>query len=184
MEMFKGFEKNNNPVTSAAATVPAEGSGLEQHASTPVATPVSCIGSAMSIVGNVECSGAAQVFGRIEGQLRATELVIGEGAHVEGSIEAQEVTISGRVKGTVRAIRVSLVQAHVEGDIFHRSLSIDDSSEFEGASRRVENPIERRIVSSADSSNASGKAAQKKGSQNRPLDAPAATGGDDAPLAN
>src|SRR6516162_6705885 len=31
----------------------------------------SCIGSGMSIAGNIECSGPAQVFGRIEGELRA-----------------------------------------------------------------------------------------------------------------
>jgi cytoskeletal protein CcmA (bactofilin family) len=30
----------------------------------------------------------------------------------------------------------------LEGDIFHRSLSIEDSALFEGSSRRVENPIE------------------------------------------
>jgi cytoskeletal protein CcmA (bactofilin family) len=30
----------------------------------------------------------------------------------------------------------------VEGDIFHRSLSIDENSQFEGSSRRVENPTE------------------------------------------
>jgi hypothetical protein len=28
------------------------------------------------------------------------------------------------------------------GDIFHRSLSIDENSQFEGSSRRVENPTE------------------------------------------
>ena len=36
----------------------------------------------------------------------------------------------------------------VEGDIFHRSLSIDENSQFEGSSRRVENPTE--IPSSID----------------------------------
>ena len=30
----------------------------------------------------------------------------------------------------------------VGGDIFHRSLSIEDTALFEGSSRRVENPIE------------------------------------------
>jgi hypothetical protein len=30
----------------------------------------------------------------------------------------------------------------VEGDIFHRTLSIDENSQFEGSSRRVENPTE------------------------------------------
>ena len=96
----------------------------------------------MSIVGNVECSGPAQVFGRIEGELRATDLVIGEGAHIEGSVLAQEVTVSGRVKGTIRAVRVKLQGGAVEGDIYNRALSIDENSVFEGMSRRVENPTE------------------------------------------
>jgi cytoskeletal protein CcmA (bactofilin family) len=126
-------------------------------------TPVSCIGSGMSIVGNVECSGPAQVFGRIEGELRASDLVIGEGAHIQGSVIAQEVTVSGTVKGTIRAARVILQGGNVEGDIFNRSLSIDEKSVFEGASRRDENPTERRRENGAQpSSSAAAKAPQKK----------------------
>jgi cytoskeletal protein CcmA (bactofilin family) len=109
----------------------------------------SCIGSEMSIVGNIECKGPAQVFGRIEGELRASDLQISEGAQVEGSVIAQNVTVCGRVKGTIRAVRVKLQNGGaVEGDIFHRSLSIDENSLFEGSSRRVENPTE--IPSSID----------------------------------
>ena len=83
----------------------------------------SCIGSGMSIVGNIECKGPAQVFGRIEGEVRASDLQISDGAQVEGSVIAQNVTICGRVKGTIRAVRVKLQSGGaVEGDIFHRSL--------------------------------------------------------------
>ena len=105
----------------------------------------------MSIVGNVECKGPAQVFGRIDGELRATELVIGEGGEIEGSIVAQEVTVNGRVKGTIRAARVRLQGGTVEGDIIHRSLSIDESSVFEGMSRRMENLIERAAEPATES---------------------------------
>ena len=109
----------------------------------------SCIGSDMSTVGKIECNGPAQVFGRIEGELRASDLLISDGAQVEGSVVAQNVTVCGRVKGTVRAVRVKLQNGGaVEGDIFHRSLSIDENSQFEGSSRRVENPTE--IPSSID----------------------------------
>jgi cytoskeletal protein CcmA (bactofilin family) len=103
----------------------------------------SCIGSDMSIVGNIECNGPAQVLGRIEGEVRASDLQISEGAQVEGSVIAQNVTVCGRVKGTIRAVRVKLQNGGaVEGDIFHRTLSIDENSQFEGSSRRVENPTE------------------------------------------
>src|SRR2546421_490531 len=115
----------------------------------PKAGTSSCIGFGMSIVGNIECKGQAQVFGRIEGELRASDLLIGDGAQVEGSVIAQGVTVCGRVKGTIRAVRVKLQNGGaVEGDIFHRSLSIDENSQFEGSSRRVENPTE--IPSSID----------------------------------
>src|SRR5881392_2966898 len=92
----------------------------------------SCIGSGMSIVGNIECNGPAQVFGRIKGELRASDLLIGEGAQIDGSVIAQDVTVCGRVKGTIRAVRVKLQNGGVvDGDIFHRSLSIDENSLFE-----------------------------------------------------
>jgi cytoskeletal protein CcmA (bactofilin family) len=116
---------------------------VKQGAATEPTGTGSCIGSGMSIVGNIECNGPAQVFGRIEGELRASDLVIGDGAQVEGSVIAQDVTVRGHVKGTVRAVRVKLRDGGaVDGDIFHQSLSIDENSLFEGVSRRVENPTD------------------------------------------
>jgi len=103
----------------------------------------SCIGADMSIVGKIECNGPAQVFGRIEGEVCASDLLVGDGATIDGSVIAQNVTVCGRIKGTIRAVRVKLQNGGaVEGDIFHRSLSIDENSQFEGSSRRVENPTE------------------------------------------
>jgi cytoskeletal protein CcmA (bactofilin family) len=103
----------------------------------------------MSIVGKIDCKGPAQVFGRIEGELCASDLLVGDGATIDGSVIAQNVTVCGRIKGTIRAVRVKLQNGGaVEGDIFHRSLSIDENSLFEGSSRRVENPTE--IPSSID----------------------------------
>src|SRR5262249_4125623 len=121
--------------------------------------------SDMSIVGNIECNGRAQVFGRIEGELHASDLLISGGAQVEGSIIAQDVTVCGRIKGTIRAVRVKLQNGGaVEGDIFHRSLSIDENAQFEGSSRRVENPTE-------PSSSIAAKDPQKKDMQ-KPTPAP------------
>src|SRR5438874_10402587 len=85
----------------------------------------SCIGSGMSIVGNIECNGPAQVFGQIKGELRASDLLIGDGANVEGSVIAQDVTICRSVKGTIRAVRVKLQNGVlVVGDIYLLSLAI------------------------------------------------------------
>ena len=138
-----------------ASTVQEQPSVIEQLSPRPEPTTNaatrSCIGSGMSIVGNIECNGPAQVFGRIKGELRASELLIGDGAQIEGSIIAQDVTVCGRIKGTIRAVRIKLQDGGaVEGDIFHRSLSINENSLFEGSSRRVENPTELPSVDAKD----------------------------------
>jgi len=143
----KAPEKDKNAMAEAIGNMAQpQHSGVEQAAArlerTTKAGTASCIGSDMSIVGNIEC-GPARVFGRIKGDLRASDLLIGDGAQVEGSVIAQDVTICGRVKGTIRAVRAKLLDgAAVEGDIFHRSLSIDENALFEGSSRRVENPTD------------------------------------------
>jgi len=163
----KAPEKDKNAAANAAEVigrmVQQQHSVVEQVAASPPVPKAgtgSCIGSGMSIIGNIECNGAAQVFGRIEGELRASDLLIGNGAQVEGSVIAQDVTVCGGVKGTIRAVRVKLQDGGaVEGDIFHRSLSIDENSQFEGSSRRVENPID-------SSSSVDAKGPHKKDTQN------------------
>src|SRR5882724_3071586 len=151
--MFKSKapENDKNAAANAAEvvgrTVQQQHSVVEQPPARPEATTKagtrSCIGAGMSIVGNIECDGPAQVFGQIKGELRASDLLIGDGAQIEGSVIAQDVTICGRVKGTIRAVHVILQDGGaIEGDIFHRSLSIDESALFEGSARRVENPTD------------------------------------------
>src|SRR5206468_10677904 len=152
VDMFKSKapEKDQNAAANVAEVVGRtvqQQSVVEQppprREPTTDAVPRSCIGSGMTIVGNIECNGPAQVFGRIKGEVRASELLIGDGPQIEGSVIAQDVTVCGRVKGTIRAVRVKLQDGGaVEGDIFHRSLSIEENSLFEGSSRRVENPTD------------------------------------------
>jgi cytoskeletal protein CcmA (bactofilin family) len=121
---------------------------LERPAA-PVATEqsaddrVSAISRDMTVVGKIFGDGVLNVFGRVEGELRAVNVVIKEGAHVEGDVVAEELTVGGHVKGSIHAYRVKLDgTAVVEGDIFHRSLSIEENAHFEGSSKREENPID------------------------------------------
>jgi cytoskeletal protein CcmA (bactofilin family) len=160
-------EKDKNATANAAEamgrTVQPHDQAWAKSEPTTQAGMASCIGSDMSIAGNIECKGPAQVFGRIEGEVRASDLQINDGAQIEGSIIAQNVTVCGRVKGTIRAVRVKLQNGGaVEGDIFHRTLSIDENSQFEGSSRRVENPTD-------PSSSVDAKGPQKKDVAPAPL---------------
>jgi cytoskeletal protein CcmA (bactofilin family) len=46
------------------------------------------------------------------------------------------------VVGSIRGLRVTLqAQSHVEGDIFHQSLAIEQGAYFEGKSRRSDDPL-------------------------------------------
>jgi cytoskeletal protein CcmA (bactofilin family) len=72
--------------------------------------------------------------------------VIAEGAQIVGDVVAEELTVSGHVKGTIRANRVKVNSTGVvEGDIFHRTLMIEENARFEGTSRRNENEIVNAI---------------------------------------
>jgi cytoskeletal protein CcmA (bactofilin family) len=129
----------------AAAQV--QHSGVVQPKLTPEtqekSEAISTLGPGMSIIGKIDCQGTLHIFGRIEGELRATNVLIGNGAQFDGNVIAQGVTIDGRLTGSIHATRVSLQSnAVVDGDIFHRVLSIDEKAQFEGSSRRVDNPTE------------------------------------------
>src|SRR6516225_7118281 len=104
---------------------------------------VSSISAGLSIVGKIVGHGALTIFGHVEGGLRASTVVIAEGAQMEGEVSAEELTIGGHVKGTIHANRVKLNStAVVEGDIFYRTLTIEKNARFEGTSRRNENKID------------------------------------------
>jgi cytoskeletal protein CcmA (bactofilin family) len=144
----------------------------------PKGDTVSFIGSDMTIVGNIVCEGSARIFGHVEGELGAVDLLIGEGAQVSGNVVAQDLTVCGHVRGTIRAVRVKLkATAVVEGDIFHRSLSIEEEARFEGSSRRVENPIEatpKVQASITQTSSAQAPSAQAPSAQAPSAQAPSA----------
>ena len=81
----------NAPDVMGRVVQPHDQAWARSEPTTTKAGTASCIGSDMSIVGNIECKGPAQVFGRIEGEVRASDLQINDGAQVEGSVIAQTV---------------------------------------------------------------------------------------------
>jgi cytoskeletal protein CcmA (bactofilin family) len=127
----------------AVASAQEEIRRLSRNGNAPQPEAASSINSGLSIVGKITGQGALTIFGRVEGEVRASNVVIAEGAEMVGDVVAEELTVGGRVKGTIRANRVRLSGGGVvEGDIFHRTLAIEENARFEGASRRNENPME------------------------------------------
>ena len=139
--MFGKSKDDNDQLPSAiqqpprpAAAKPAEPGSADQ---------VSTISRGMTVVGKILGEGTLNVFGQVEGELRALNVLINEGARVEGDVVAEDLTIGGQVKGAIHASRVKLNStAVVEGDIFHRSLSIEENARFEGSSKREDNAVD------------------------------------------
>jgi cytoskeletal protein CcmA (bactofilin family) len=108
-----------------------DGSALQSEAA-------SSISSGLSIGGKIIGHGALTIFGHVEGEVRASTIVIAEGAQIEGEVSAEELTIGGYVKGTIHANRVKLNStAVVEGDIFHRTLVIEGSDASMKSARAI-----------------------------------------------
>jgi len=108
---------------------------------------VSTLGPGIVITGNIICEGSTQIFGRVTGDIVAAQIVIGDGARVEGNLTALEVAIHGAFKGTVHGNTVRLKgAATVEGEIFSKSLAVEENVQFEGVSRKLEKPIDSSAI--------------------------------------
>ena len=123
-----------------------------QHPPVPpraIATPpravdrsaVSVIGADLAIIGNLVSKGEVHIEGEVQGDLYGSLVQIGERARITGGIIADEVVVRGHVMGSIRSKKVMLqTSSHVEGDIYHQSLAIEQGAFFEGKSRRSEDP--------------------------------------------
>ena len=138
------FGKSNDEKDQASFPVQQPQRPAAKHSGEQASTDqASSISRGMTVVGKIFGEGTVQVFGHIEGELRALTVLINEGAQVEGDVVAEELTIGGQIKGTIHANRVKLNStAVVEGDIFHRSLSIEENARFEGSSKREDNAVD------------------------------------------
>ena len=127
--------------------MPEEIRGLARDGNALRPEAASSISSGLSIVGKIIGQGALTIFGRVEGEVRASTVVIAEGAQMVGDVVAEELTVGGNIKGSIRANRVKVNGSGVvEGDIFHRTLAIEENARFEGMSRRNENAIDMQSL--------------------------------------
>jgi cytoskeletal protein CcmA (bactofilin family) len=96
----------------------------------------------ISITGNILSDGEIQIDGKVEGDIKCVSLIVGENANVSGGIVAEDVVVRGKVNGSIRGVRVTLeATSEVEGDVYHKTLAIEQGAYFEGKSRRQDNPI-------------------------------------------
>ena len=121
-----------SPGGKASASAPVAATPAPQAAPTP-ARGASILARDLVFEGNISGSGELTVDGQIKGDVRAGRLVIGDTGSVEGSIQADNVEVRGRVVGSVTGQQVRLLgTAYVDGDINHEQLAIEVGAYFQG----------------------------------------------------
>jgi cytoskeletal protein CcmA (bactofilin family) len=105
-------------------------------------TVPSIISGDLVVKGTLVSAGDIQIDGRVEGDIRAGALVVGEKASIEGDVMAEEATIRGHVHGSIRARRIQLcATGRVEGNILHEALAMESGAYFDGNCRHSDNPL-------------------------------------------
>ena len=119
---------------------------------------VSSISTDLYIKGNLKTTGDIQVQGKVDGDIRAQLLTIGESAKVKGEIVADDIVVQGHVIGCVRGLKVRLTAtARVEGDIIHKTIAIESGAHFEGSVTRQDDPLNPSSKGAASTATASVK---------------------------
>lgn len=178
--MLPNFRKTENEalkpeeappsVARAPAPPPRPASPTAARASDRSAPSV--IGHDLSITGNMVSKGEIQIDGEIQGDIKSNHVIVGEKALITGSIAADEIVIRGKVMGSVRGKRVLLqTSSHVEGDIYHQALAIEQGAFFEGKSRRSSEPLSEGLAHTQQAQAPSAPAPEPSAPQQAPSSA-------------
>lgn len=143
------FTRNSSAEPTPLRPVNPDGAGTRSAPPQPrsgEALPKSVIGNDLTITGQglkIISQGTLQVDGDIEGDVQGIEVIIGDRGKVAGTVAADRVIVRGTVLGVIRGIAVNLqASCHVESDVHHLSLAIEQGAHFHGHSRRVKSEAE------------------------------------------
>ncbi|MEC9368727.1 MAG: polymer-forming cytoskeletal protein [Pseudomonadota bacterium] len=123
----------------------------------------SIIGADLTFIGNIVSKGEVQIEGEIQGDIFCSTLLIAETGRVRGAVVAEEVVVRGRVLGTIHALNITLASnSHLEGDVCHQNLVLEQGSFFEGRSRRADDPLSLAATDDSPTNDPVSKIAKSK----------------------
>ena len=99
----------------------------------------SIISADLKVVGDLHSDGEIQIEGSVEGDIRTSNLVVGEHASVSGEVVAEVVRVHGAVTGRIKSKSVHLSKsARMSGDVLHEELAIEKGAFMEGHCKRMD----------------------------------------------
>jgi len=134
MSMLKGV-RTIEPAP-AAANEPAR---APSPAPAPTAgRPSTAISANTEMKGSITSTDSLEIGGKLEGDVRATSIIVAASGKVKGDLIADVIMVYGHVEGRLQAQDVRLCAgADVMGEIAHGSLGIDTAANFEGSIKRI-----------------------------------------------
>ena len=96
------------------------------------------ISSGVRIEGKVSSDGNIRVDGEIQGDISSkSNVVVGDNGYVNGQINADSITIGGKVSGSVKAKDKLTLEskANLKGDLFTKILVVEAGAKFDGNSK-------------------------------------------------
>src|SRR5262245_52856262 len=124
----------DNGTSRSAQQPPARERPVELGTKSVIGNDLKIIGQGLKVISQ----GTLQVDGEVEGDVGGSEVIIGEQGKVTGTVAAARVIVRGTISGVIRGATVTLQSSsHVEGDIHHLSLAIEQGAEFDGRCRRA-----------------------------------------------
>jgi cytoskeletal protein CcmA (bactofilin family) len=129
------FNKQNGNTSAALETAPAK--RTISPAPTRSASAPSLLGRDLIITGDIKTDGEVQIDGRLDGNLTAGTVTIGEQGAVNGKVIATNVHVRGKVSGKIDANTIELSEtANVQADLIQDQLMIANGAFFDGKCAR------------------------------------------------
>lgn len=101
------------------------------------ATPT-IIAKDLVIEGQINSSGLIEIEGKIKGSLFGKNVIIREAGFIEGTINADSISIRGKFEGTIKANIININEkAKIAGEIEYESLSVEDGASIEGNFKQI-----------------------------------------------
>lgn len=142
------FNKTNGPTPTSNA--PKSMSAPSPKAMSASGAP-SILGRDITITGDIKTDGDVQIDGRLDGNIHAGNVTIGEQGAVNGKIVAKHLHVRGKVAGKVDANVVELAEtANVQADLIQDQLMIANGAFFDGkCARKSSSPTPIKAAKSA-----------------------------------
>lgn len=122
---------------------------------TPTSELDTLIRKGTRLEGKLATSNTVIVEGSVDGDISAHAVIVKEGAHVRGSIDANSVSVSGAVDGKILCIKLQLTTTgKARGDFTQTILEVASGAVFEGSVAYRKSTIVELDTTSSESAKA------------------------------